>query len=217
MLGQIDLDAVTIHFTFHTLTGGKQRHLLSRRNIACPFNYSRNLGIIFLQGIHGIHLLSVFRLGEPHISIIIFPGIHCGINCLTILVQPFADGCHAVYGLLFDRSVRFRSKKDIAALHTELVNSYAPACSQFVCDNARLRDFIASRTEARAAAQYQERISQVRESITGNTRGMVMKKEEMTSSGEMKTNRLSNTLVAILVAGAAGLLIFIIRRKRNQP
>ena len=107
--------------------------------------------------------------------------------------------------------------KDIAALHTELVNSYAPACSQFVCDNARLRDFIASRTEARAAAQYQEKISQVRESIAGNTRGMVMKKEEMTSSGEMKTNRLSNTLVAILVAGAAGLLIFIIRRKRNQP
>lgn len=107
--------------------------------------------------------------------------------------------------------------KDIAALHTELVNSYAPACSQFVCDNARLRDFIASRTESRAAAQYQERISQVRESITGNTRGMVMKKEEMTSSGEMKTNRLSNTLVAILVAGAAGLLIFIIRRKRHQP
>lgn len=44
-----------------------------------------------------------------------------------------------------------------------------------------------------------------------------MKKEEMTSSGEMKTNRLSNTLVAILVAGAAGLLIFIIRRKRHQP
>lgn len=107
--------------------------------------------------------------------------------------------------------------KDIAALHTELVNSYAPACSQFVCDNARLRDFIASRTEARAAAQYQERISQVRESIAGNTRGMVMEKEEMTSSGEMKTNRLSNTLVAILVAGAAGLLIFIIRRKRHQP
>ncbi len=107
--------------------------------------------------------------------------------------------------------------KDIAALHTELVNSYAPACSQFVCDNARLRDFIASRTEARAAAQYQEKISQVRESIAGNTRGMVMKKEEMTSSGEMKTNRLSNTLVAILVAGAAGLLIFIIRRKRHQP
>lgn len=107
--------------------------------------------------------------------------------------------------------------KDIAALHTELVNSYAPACSQFVCDNARLRDFIASRTEARAAAQYQERISQVRESITGNTRGMVMKKEEMTSSGEMKTNWLSNTLIAILVAGAAGLLIFIIRRKRHQP
>lgn len=107
--------------------------------------------------------------------------------------------------------------KDIASLHTELVNSYAPACSQFVCDNARLRDFIAFRAEARAAAQYQERISQVRESITGNTRGMVMKKEEMTSSGEMKTNRLSNTLVAILVAGATGLLIFIIRRKRHQP
>lgn len=36
---------------------------------------------------------------------------------------------------------------ELAKLHTELVNKYRPSCSGFVCDNAKLRDFIASKTE----------------------------------------------------------------------
>lgn len=32
----------------------------------------------------------------------------------------------------------------LAELHTEVVNEYRPSCSGFVCDNAKLRDFIAS-------------------------------------------------------------------------
>ena len=35
---------------------------------------------------------------------------------------------------------------DIAKLHTDLVNKYKPSCSGFVCDNAKLRQFIASKT-----------------------------------------------------------------------
>lgn len=33
---------------------------------------------------------------------------------------------------------------ELAKLHTETVNKYRPSCSGFVCDNAKLREYIAS-------------------------------------------------------------------------
>lgn len=45
---------------------------------------------------------------------------------------------------------------DIAKLHTDLVNKYKPSCSGFVCDNAKLRQFIASKTDAQTASRYKE-------------------------------------------------------------
>ena len=43
--------------------------------------------------------------------------------------------------------------KDIAKLHTETVNKYKPSCSGFVCDNAKLRNYIASKTDAASAKE----------------------------------------------------------------
>lgn len=108
--------------------------------------------------------------------------------------------------------------KDIAELHTELVNKYAPACSGFVCDNAKLREFIGSKTNAQSAARYKKQISEVRESVaeTGD-KGMLMKKEEMNPmQSEEHTNTLNNTIVAIAVVGVVAGLIVLVRRKRKQ-
>ena len=66
---------------------------------------------------------------------------------------------------------------DIAKLHTDLVNKYKPSCSGFVCDNAKLRQFIASKTDAQAAAEYKKNIVQIREAVASDDKkGMVMKK-----------------------------------------
>ena len=66
---------------------------------------------------------------------------------------------------------------DIAKLHTDLVNKYKPSCSGFVCDNAKLRQFIASKTDAQTASRYKENISQIREvAASKEQKGMVMKK-----------------------------------------
>lgn len=66
---------------------------------------------------------------------------------------------------------------DIAKLHTDLVNKYKPSCSGFVCDNAKLRQFIASKTDAQAAAEYKKNIVQIREAAASDDKkGMVMKK-----------------------------------------
>lgn len=43
---------------------------------------------------------------------------------------------------------------ELSKLHTEIVNNYRPSCSGFVCDNAKLRDYIASKARCATAAQY---------------------------------------------------------------
>ena len=81
---------------------------------------------------------------------------------------------------------------ELSKLHTEIVNNYRPSCSGFVCDNAKLRDYIASKADAPTAAQYKENISKIREAkASGNDKGVVMKKEEMNQTTEEQTNTLS--------------------------
>lgn len=66
---------------------------------------------------------------------------------------------------------------ELSKLHTEIVNTYRPSCSGFVCDNAKLRDFIASKSSAQTAAQYKENISKIREAkASGADKGVVMKR-----------------------------------------
>ena len=106
---------------------------------------------------------------------------------------------------------------DIAKLHTDLVNKYKPSCSGFVCDNAKLRQFIASKTDAQAAAEYKKNIVQIREAAASDDKkGMVMKKEEMASTAEEQTNVLSNTIVSLVVVLAIVVLLLLVRHRRKK-
>ncbi|MDE7122922.1 MAG: cobaltochelatase subunit CobN, partial [Alistipes sp.] len=78
-----------------------------------------------------------------------------------------------------------RQIADLAALHTELVNEYRPSCSGFVCDNAALRRFIASKSDPAAAEEYGRNIDRIREAqLLADDKGMVMKREELSSAAE---------------------------------
>lgn len=107
---------------------------------------------------------------------------------------------------------------ELSKLHTEIVNTYRPSCSGFVCDNAKLRDFIASNSNAQTAAQYKESISKIREAKTsGDDKGMVMKKEEMNQATEQQTNTLSNVAVSIaVIIVILALILFVHKRRKNS-
>ena len=104
---------------------------------------------------------------------------------------------------------------DIAALHTELVNKYKPSCSGFVCDNAKLREFIAERTDGQTAAQYKKNINDIREAAA-DRKGMVMKKEEMNADDGYITNNVNNIAVVIIVIIAVGIMAVLVRRRRRS-
>lgn len=107
---------------------------------------------------------------------------------------------------------------ELSKLHTEIVNTHRPSCSGFVCDNAKLRDFIASKTNAQTAAQYKENISKIREAkASGNDKGMVMKKEEMNQMTEKQTNTLSNVAVGVgVIIVLIALILFVRKRRKNS-
>ena len=109
--------------------------------------------------------------------------------------------------------------KDIAKLHTETVNKYKPSCSGFVCDNAKLRNYIASKTDAASAKEYQQNVEQIRDAEAAknsNDKGMVMKKETLNEDAQKTTTVVSGIVVGIIVIVAFVVLAVYLRRRRKM-
>lgn len=109
--------------------------------------------------------------------------------------------------------------KDIAKLHTETVNKYKPSCSGFVCNNAKLRNYIASKTDAASAKEYQQNVEQIRDAESAKNssdKGMVMKKETLNEDAQKTTTVVSGIVVGVIVIVAFVLLAVLIRRRRKN-
>jgi len=102
----------------------------------------------------------------------------------------------------------------LAELHTEIVNEFGAACSGFVCDNASLRDFIASKAPEQAAAKYNKAVAHVRAENLSSDDGMVMKRDELNNTDTV-TNNINGVIVALAVVAAVTGLLILIRRRRK--
>ena len=102
--------------------------------------------------------------------------------------------------------------KEVSKLHSQLLSDYDAACSGFVCDNAKLREFISSKLPMDKAKEYNQKISQERQvQIKSNAaeKNVVLKKESKTKkenakidqkSLEPEENPVLNTLLILSVA-----------------
>lgn len=103
----------------------------------------------------------------------------------------------------------------LAELHTEMVGKYKPSCSGFVCDNTKLRDYIAGHVDASTASDYNKAIGEIRAENGADADGMVMKREEVGQTDEM-TSHISGIVVAVVVVVALLLVFVLVRRRRNK-
>ena len=108
--------------------------------------------------------------------------------------------------------------RDIASLHTKLVEQYTAACTPTVCDNAKLRHFIADHSTAEEAARYNQAVDRARQSTTSdNKEAMRLTKERLNNDTSTHRTLLSNVLVAVgvlVVVGAA--VVVMLRRRKNR-
>lgn len=103
----------------------------------------------------------------------------------------------------------------MAGLHTAMVDEYGASCSGFVCDNAGLRDFIASAVPQSAARKYNRQIADVRAENISSDDGMVMKREEF-DGPERHANSVNGVIVAVSVLVCLALFVVIVRRRRSR-
>lgn len=109
-----------------------------------------------------------------------------------------------------------RQLQDIADLHSRLVDKYLPSCSETVCDNAPLRNFIASKLDAPAAVRYNSNIDNIREARSSGSDGVVMKRETLDEGAAQRTAVLSNTVVAVFAAAALVVIVLLVRKRRRN-
>ncbi len=107
-----------------------------------------------------------------------------------------------------------RQLATLAQMHTEVVERHGAACTGFVCDNAKLRDFIASKAPAASAAGYKAAVAEARAENVAQGDGKVMKKESLNQT-ESVTNRVNGVIVAAIAAVAVAGLVVLIRRRRK--
>ncbi|MDE6819283.1 MAG: cobaltochelatase subunit CobN, partial [Muribaculaceae bacterium] len=105
---------------------------------------------------------------------------------------------------------------ELARLHTEVVNRHEPSCSGFVCNNPKLREFIASKTDAQAAAIYNDAIANIRAENNSGADGMVMQKDELNSIRESETLVSGGVVAAIVAVGLLVVFVVIRRRRKNE-
>ena len=111
--------------------------------------------------------------------------------------------------------------KTIAGLHTDLVRKYGASGSGFSGNNAKLQDFIASNVSQERAAEYKQKITEMKEGVLSEEssgKGMTLKKSSVTSAEQLteETNRLSGPLVVAVALIAFVLLLVILKKKRGK-
>lgn len=102
----------------------------------------------------------------------------------------------------------------LAELHAEIVNEYKPSCSGFVCNNAKLREYIASNVDKTTADEYNNSISNIRAEKSGGDDGKVMKKEDL-SNLDKTTSHINSGLVLGIVEICVLIVFLVIRRRRK--
>jgi len=104
---------------------------------------------------------------------------------------------------------------DVAKLHTELIEKHKASCLPTVCNNAKLRDFIASKTTPDKASDYNNSISSVRNSANDN-KGLVMQRENMNNEQETSTNTINNVIAGVAVVVVLLVIIIVMMKRRKE-
>ncbi len=108
--------------------------------------------------------------------------------------------------------------KEIAELHAELVKNHDAGCSGFVCDNAKLEQFISDNVSQEAKQQYQEKISTVREISAEQQQNKNIELKKVEKEQTLKELIADNKTISYLVLGLFLLLLisFIYGRVRRR-
>ena len=105
--------------------------------------------------------------------------------------------------------------QQISELHVELINEFKPACTGFVCDNDKLKEFIARQVTPEQAKTYQRNITEIKEVAVETGQQVVLKKDQLTQAPQQESQTLNGILIAVVVTLLFIMLVFVLKRKKK--
>jgi cobaltochelatase CobN len=99
-----------------------------------------------------------------------------------------------------------------AAVHARNTQKNGAACTEFVCDNAKLQQYLAGYLDRQTSGEYLRIMQNIRQT-SGSDKAVVLKRENLTE--DYPDNRSNNMLPAVIVLlGCLGLMAWLKFRKR---
>ncbi|MFA8299018.1 MAG: cobaltochelatase subunit CobN [Hyphomicrobiales bacterium] len=111
--------------------------------------------------------------------------------------------------------------KALSELHADLVKDHKAGCSGFVCDNAKLRDFISQNLSEQKRKDYQEKIENVRTINNEKAdKSLVLEKEEVQQQKVKQVTETDDSSLSILLIVVALvlllLIVFLVYKRKSQ-
>ncbi|MBQ8646266.1 MAG: cobaltochelatase subunit CobN, partial [Bacteroidales bacterium] len=102
-----------------------------------------------------------------------------------------------------------------AAIHNEFVKKAGCACTEFVCNNEKLEQYIAAKLDANEQEAYLKAMDAVKNTQGSPNNGVVLKNND---SNEYSSRRLmvNGTITAAVAAAAMVVLVYIVKRRRRE-
>ena len=107
--------------------------------------------------------------------------------------------------------------KQTAQLHAELTKESGAACTEFVCDNAQLQDFISNQLDASRKESYERDMAAVKENASGQ-REMILKQQNnnQQQSAEDSSVWQGTTIALVVIAVLAAIMFIRLRRGKED-
>ena len=102
-----------------------------------------------------------------------------------------------------------------ASIHNAFVKEKGVACTEFVCNNPKLEQFIAGKLDAREQDAYLKAMDAVKNAQTSSNNGVVLKNNGGTEYSNRKI-MVNGTITAAAAAAAIALLVYIVKKRRRE-
>lgn len=105
--------------------------------------------------------------------------------------------------------------KAIASAHARMTDEKGAACTEFVCDNAKLQNFIANKLDAQTRKAFDKNMDAVY-STASSGKNMLLKKQSMTTGQATEKQTFNGLLIGVIVLIVFVVLVLLIKRRQRK-
>lgn len=106
--------------------------------------------------------------------------------------------------------------KTIARLHAEITDESGAACTEFVCDNEKLQNYISRQLSSDQAKSYNKNMQVVKDAGDAVKDGQVLKKETASLSENGEESSLNGVILVSVLLIVFVILFIVLRRRREE-